>query len=255
MGEMRQMDVERSCGLSEHVISSRRGFLLASLGVVLTGCSQVTRTSRLGHTLPSPAWDARPRPPVPTDSGAAEPFESSPGVARPPRFAGVRPRSEWAGGEPVPARMNAMRPIRYVTVHHDGMSPFYGNTEQDGKKRLELIRRAHRGKPEPWGDIGYHFAVDRAGNVWECRPLNYQGAHVKYHNEGNIGVLALGNFDRQQPTEAQLSALRRHVAVLMKTFDVSSSRLRTHQEWAATACPGRNLQTYVDAARRGGVFV
>jgi hypothetical protein len=150
--------------------------------------------------------------------------------------------------------MNPMRPIRFITVHHDGMTPFYGDSTRDGMERLELIRRAHRSKPEPWGDIGYHFAVDRAGNVWECRPLNFQGAHVKFHNEGNIGVLALGNFDRQQPTEAQLGALRQHVATLMSAFHVTRDRLRTHQEWAATACPGRSLQAYMDATRRSRVF-
>ena len=30
-------------------------------------------------------------------------------------------------------------------------------------------------------DVGYHYAVDRAGRVWECRPLTWQGAHVRNH--------------------------------------------------------------------------
>jgi hypothetical protein len=230
--------------------ASRRGFLLASLGVLLGGCSSTRQTVR---TMPGPAWDVRPSPHPASDDLDRLPG-MRPGESGAPRFAGVLPRSRWAEGDPVPALMNRMKPVRYITVHHDGMSPFYGNDASSAASRLESIRRAHRGKPQPWGDIGYHFAVDRAGNVWECRPLTYQGAHVKDYNEHNVGVLALGNFDEQRPTERQLNALRRHVRVLMDTYEVSVSRLRTHQEWAATACPGRSLQSYMVSARGGGVF-
>ncbi|MDY7108758.1 MAG: N-acetylmuramoyl-L-alanine amidase, partial [Planctomycetota bacterium] len=70
----------------------------------------------------------------------------------------------------------------------------------------------------------------------------------------DIGVVALGNFDRQQPSRAQLNALRRHVRLLMSTFNVPATRLRTHQEWAPTACPGRSLQRYMVAKRDHGAF-
>jgi hypothetical protein len=181
----------------------------------------------------------------------------APAVAADPRpaeplFPGVLTRAQWASGRPIPARMNAMLPVRWITVHHDGMDPFTGDDARAAAGRLDAIRRAHVNRG--WGDIGYHFAVDRAGNVWEGRPLTWQGAHVKDHNEHNVGVVALGNFDRQQPTRAQLTALHRHVRLLMDTFSVPAARLRTHQEWAPTACPGRHLQRYMVNARTTGTF-
>lgn len=148
--------------------------------------------------------------------------------------------------------MDRMLPVQYVTVHHDGMDPFYGTDARSTAARLEAIRRAHRNKG--WGDIGYHFAVDREGRVWEGRPLAWQGAHVKNHNEGNIGVVALGNFDRQTPTPAQLQALNRIVSHLLRRYNVPLARLKTHQEWSATACPGINLQRYMITARNNRQF-
>lgn len=217
---------------------TRRGFVLASLSVLVAGCSSTSQTAR---SLPSPAWDKRPLP------AARDAVVSTPAPTAVP--GALRRRSTWAAGQPVPAMMNRMLPVQYITVHHDGMSPFTGNDERAAAGRLESIRRVHRGRG--WGDIGYHYAIDRAGNVWEGRPIAWQGAHVKDHNEGNIGVVALGNFDEQQPTAAQLEALRRHLRLLMEKHRVSVQRVRTHQEWAPTACPGRSLQAYMVQARRG----
>ncbi|MCZ6835741.1 MAG: peptidoglycan recognition family protein [Planctomycetota bacterium] len=145
--------------------------------------------------------------------------------------------------------MNRMIPIRYITVHHDGMDPFYGDSAAAAKERLELIRRGHRGRG--WGDIGYHFIVDRGGRVWEGRSMAYQGAHVKDHNEGNIGIMCMGNFEQQAPTVAQINGLNRQLADLMSRHTVAMRNVRTHQEWASTACPGRKLQAHMDSIRRG----
>jgi len=151
--------------------------------------------------------------------------------------------------------MDRMLPVRWITVHHDGMSAFNANDQPSAAARLEAIRRAHRGKG--WGDIGYHFAVDRGGRVWQGRPLRWQGAHVKDCNPGNVGVVMLGNFDIQSPSKAQTDALQMHLAWLMKAYSVPVGRLRTHQEWptAKTACPGRSLQAHMVKARRGGMLV
>lgn len=218
--------------------SSRRAFIVASLGL-LAGCT--TTGSRVA--LPGPAWPDTPEPLEP------QPLPRPPSA---PTIGGVISRAKWAKGAPVPSLMDPMLPVRYITVHHDGMHPFYAQDERSTATRLERIRAAHRGSG--WGDIGYHFIVDRAGRVWEGRPLNWQGAHVKDHNEGNIGVMAVGNFDQQSPSEAQVQALARTVASLMRSAGVPVNRVKTHQEWAVTACPGRALQAYMVKARRTGAL-
>lgn len=166
---------------------------------------------------------------------------------------GVLGRAKWSKGQPVVSLMNPMVPVRWITIHHDGMTPFVATDERSSAGRIELIRNGHRGKG--WGDIGYHFAIDRAGRVWEGRPLKWQGAHVKDHNEGNIGILVIGNFDEQSPSAMQLKALEKQVKMVMLKYKIPASRVKTHREWAGakTACPGKSLQNYVTGWRSRGI--
>lgn len=106
-----------------------------------------------------------------------------------------------------------------------------------------------------WADIGYHYVVDPAGRVWEARPIQLQGAHVKYNNEGNLGVMVMGNFEEQYPTSAASASLDDFVAELMRRHGVGVGRVYTHREIRPTACPGRNLQRVMESARsRGGAL-
>ncbi len=223
--------------------ASRRMFLLMGLGLLATGCQSdtVTRVTN----LPGPIWPDRVNSLPDADVTASYPSPRTGSRAQPP--GGVLLRDQWSRGRPAPHLMNRMLPIRYLTVHHDGMDVFRGESRAAAAERLEMIRRSHRNRS--WGDIGYHFIVDRGGRVWEGRPLMYQGAHVKDHNEGNIGVMCLGNFELQTPTDAQLRALNQYLTSLMNAFGVSMRNVRTHQEWAKTACPGRSLQRHMVAAR------
>jgi len=121
------------------------------------------------------------------------------------------------------------------------MNVFKATSKRAAQDRLELIRTAHRNKG--WGDIGYHYAIDPAGRIHECRPVTWQGAHVKDCNEGNIGIVVLGNYEDQRPNLAQLRALRKHLDQLEKIYSIPRRKVRGHKDWppASTACPGRHL--------------
>ena len=160
---------------------------------------------------------------------------------------GVRTRDSWAGGDPVPEPMDKQSPINRITVHHDGMTVFTTTSLAAAQTRLEAIRSAHRGRG--WGDIGYHYAVDPAGRIWECRPLSWSGAHVGGQNPGNIGICVLGNYEKQRPTDTQLSAVEDFVQTLMRKHSVDVREIYTHRELASTACPGRYLQPRLVAMR------
>lgn len=249
MSEFDHLDDQQE---TESVIASasRRGFMLLSLGL-LAGCAKKTALV----ALPKPPWptiDFEKSPPMPTRQPTLhklKPRIESP-VIKPSWQTSLLSRSKWSRGNPIPTRMDNMAPVRYLTVHHEGMDPFRYSDMRSTAARIEKIRKAHRGRG--WGDIGYHFIVDRGGRVWEGRPLRYQGAHVKDKNFANIGILALGNFDLQQPTQQQFRAVIQHCQNLMNAFRIPISRLRTHQEWAPTACPGHYMQSYMDRVRKGG---
>jgi len=164
---------------------------------------------------------------------------------------GVIPRSAWTSESPRVWLADPMRGISRITVHHDGMDPFFSTSRADATDRIELIRRSHVNKG--WADIGYHYVIDPGGRIYQGRPIALQGAHVKDNNEHNLGVMMLGNYDRQSPTPAASAALAAFVRAQMTHYRVVHTRVYTHQELRPTACPGTSLQSYMVAQRgRGG---
>jgi hypothetical protein len=224
---------------------SRRQFLLMSLGVMLAGCS----TQQTTTNLPGPTWRVRQLPaPPPTIDPYPAPGASTAAIDGP-----VIPRALWSPNTAIPSRMKPLGDVRFITVHHDGIGPFFDFDERSTRQRMASILRFHV-NTHKWGDIGYHYIVDRNGRVWEGRSLQYQGAHVRNHNENNIGVLLLGNFEQQSPSDRQLEAMQQHVSLLMRRYNVPISRVTTHREWetANTICPGHTLQVHMDRVRRRG---
>lgn len=221
-------------------------FLAAAALAPAIGCSSSPRTRRYApsSSAPGPRW-----PDLPIDRYT--PRNRSAVITRPEALSapsGVKRRAEWATVAAIPRRMDRMQPVRRLTVHHDGMPPVQLRNASDVASRIDLIRRAHQ--RQGWGDIGYHYVVDPFGQVWEGRPLSWQGAHVAAQNQGNLGVMVLGNFQKQRPTAAQLDALDRFVAAQMNAHRIPVARVHTHQEFAPTACPGRSLQAHMTTARR-----
>jgi hypothetical protein len=228
---------------------SRRNFLtLSGLGgaaLLLAACTPSRST-----LMPDAQWakveDINLQCPVPRRPGGMPKPTTLPALAvanSPAALPYAKPRRLWARGEPDVSVLNPMLPIAAITVHHDGLDNLVtGTSEREMADRIDLYRVGHRAKG--WGDIGYHLVIDRGGTLWQGRSVRWQGAHVKNHNEGNIGVLVMGNFEQQQPTAAQLRTLEKTLVDLMKTYAVKKSAVFTHREWpdAQTLCPGRNLQ-------------
>ncbi len=220
---------------------------LASVNGLLSGCNSASRRTS-GRVLVGTPIPENPTP----ATGAVGTRPITRGPAAPVGLpTGVIPRSRWAKYGPDPSLADAMRGIDKITIHHDGMPPQTLRGPDACAAQIETIRRGHRGNG--WADIGYHYIVDPDGRVWEGRPIALQGAHVKDQNPHNLGVLVLGNFEEQQPTPQALAALDRFVAAQMRQYRVSLNEVYTHQELAPTACPGRNLQRYMERTRaRGG---
>lgn len=243
---------------------SRRTFVGASL-LGLAACASGKPASSGSRELPRGAWLEPPTPPTPAVIAAADPAagpaQDAPAkpAAPKPEFNPIgeaalpwaKPRFLWAKGPPIRAQLNPMLPITCVTVHHDGLDELFWSTRSsDVEARLEHYRVGHLARG--WADIGYHLAIDRSGTLWQGRAIRWQGAHVQNHNEGNVGVLVMGNFDLQQPTIAQLKTLRRVIGELRTTYGIKRGRVYTHKEWpnAQTACPGRTLQPRVTEIRK-----
>lgn len=251
-----ELEAAIAAGLTRRELIERGlfGLLLAGgAAMLLGGCSSGSK--RAGSAaLPNPRWPIEdvgregPRP--------AQTYLPKQTVPQPLDIpTDVIPRSQWARGNPILSRMNrADRRFDRITIHHDGIDAFTSTSREAAARRLEQIRQAHLNrKGEPFGDIGYHYAIDPAGRVWAGRDTAWQGAHVAGQNPGNLGICMLGNYNRQQPNGAQRAALDRFVRFQMSRLNVAIGRVKTHKELAQTECPGVSLQSYVVATRRVGM--
>ena len=158
------------------------------------------------------------------------------------------PRSTITAVLPRMEDIQPMGDIRKMTVHHTGFpEPWLADDATTTANHLAAIQTLHRDPSgRNWADIGYHYAVDRMGRIWQLRDLRFQGAHVKNHNQQNIGIVVLGNFDIQQPPGAQLTALAALLNFMFTAYD--NLEVHTHQQLAdgPTSCPGKHLQKWMD---------
>jgi hypothetical protein len=224
----------------------RSGLALGAF-FAIAGCETSPRRARTAdaHT-PNPAdWEFKSHRPRWLDGADLSGSGAAPGVVS---------RASWTSARPIISDTNPMNGISRITVHHDGMNAFTNTSQPAAAQRLESIRRAHV-SGNGWADIGYHYVIDPAGRVWEARPVSLQGAHVKDNNEHNLGVMVMGNYDEQSPTNASARALDDFVAAMMRKYRVPVARVYTHQEIKPTACPGRSLQYLMESTRsRGGAL-
>lgn len=162
----------------------------------------------------------------------------------------VIPRAAWAPLDPakVPNAL-PMGGITRITVHHDGIDGSADlKTYDQVLSHIQSIRLYHLSRG--WADVGYHFLIDPMGRVWKGRPLNWQGAHVSGDNEENVGIVLLGNFQEQHPSEPAMETLKILIKGLKERYNVPDHRVYTHRELSGrTECPGDHLQAIIERVR------
>jgi len=159
----------------------------------------------------------------------------------------IIPRSEWtstpnrrAGRDLKPSEVTA------IAVHY----PATGNTKHKGETkaqtaaRLRGWRELHVRPPRSWADIGYNYAIDQAGRVWDLTGLN-RGAHAgtAKANRESVGVLLIvGN--KETPTDAMLASFRELRAWIIKRLP-KAAEVRPHSSYVSTACPGDKIRRLI----------
>ncbi len=252
---------------------TRRELIIGGLGMLaLGGCetTQTTSTSVSAVDRPGPLWPSVSHRPVVTGQpelvavapppprmvtpkrNTPQPKRPTPPVTMTMGQLQVIPRSSWAKASPIKSRIRKMGSVSRITVHHEGWTPVWFTDTTQTAARLDAIRRGHLSRLRA-GDIGYHYIIDRAGRIWQGRDDDYQGAHVRSNNPNNIGIMVLGNFEKQSPSSAQYATLRNLLIALKRQHKVPTSRVYTHKEITRTSCPGRVLQSHMVNLRRSGL--
>jgi hypothetical protein len=116
-------------------------------------------------------------------------------------------------------------PVTNLIVHHTATK----NRDRDPKATIRSIYRYHT-VTQGWGDIGYNFLIDEAGNVYKGRYSHDEGAtadnitgnnsvgkgvragHAYGFNAGTVGVALLGTLTSVDATSAAKTSLEKFLA-------------------------------------------
>ncbi len=191
------------------------------------------------------AAQLRPSPsPLPTRAAPGAPPRSPPPAQ--PGAPRLITRADW-GADPQYMTWPASRvPVRKFALHHTASS----DGGSDPAASIRAIYYYHA-VTLGWGDIGYNYIVDRAGNIYEGRAggVNTVGAHVENANEGVDGIALLGTYQDARPTDAMVSAVVSLIAWRARAQGIdpqaSSSivgrmlpNIFAHRDLMITDCPG-----------------
>lgn len=106
---------------------------------------------------------------------------------------------------------------------------------------VDSIHRHHR-DVNGWLGFGYHFFINRGGNVFNGRPMNSEGAHTLGYNHTSIGVCFEGNFESMHMTQEQVDAGIELVRYIRKLYP--EVRVARHADLnQKNRCPGENFRT------------
>lgn len=201
--------------------------------------------------------------------------EEAAGQAKP--YVGPRPRittrKGWGADERLREKNFAYtKTVKAAFVHHSASGNNY-RCSQAGSV-LRSIYRYHV-KSSGWRDIGYNFAVDKCGNIYEGRAGGVAkpvlGAHTLGFNSNSMGIAVLGSFGSSSPPAASVTAIARLTAWKLglyganprgKTYlksgggnlykkgrNVRLHVISGHRDGFATECPGSRLYQKLGKAR------
>jgi N-acetyl-anhydromuramyl-L-alanine amidase AmpD len=144
-----------------------------------------------------------------------------------------------------------VRPITTIIIHCTATRPDWRAGQGIAEKVAE-VRRWHLERG--FNDIGYHYLIDRDGQVMVGRELARIGAHVKGHNTGSIGIALFGGHGAAESdrfadnfTPEQADALETLLDHLREEFNVRT--ISGHNEYAAKACPGFRVRDWLDSRK------
>ncbi|MFJ2373606.1 peptidoglycan recognition protein [Streptomyces sp. NPDC087769] len=192
-------------------------------------------------------------------------------------YIGPRPRivtrKGWGADEKLRERKFVYTgKVKAAFIHHSATGNNYKCSQAPSV--LRGIYRYHV-KSSGWRDIGYNFAVDKCGNIYEGRAGGVTkavlGAHTLGFNANSMGIAVLGTFTKSNPPAAAVNAVAKLTAWKLGLFGanprgkvtlvsggsnkykkgkkVKLNVISGHRDGFATECPGARLYKKLGSAR------
>ncbi|WP_405459230.1 N-acetylmuramoyl-L-alanine amidase [Streptomyces sp. NBC_00101] len=186
---------------------------------------------------------------------------------------GIVTRKGWGADEKLRESQFAYTTtVKAAFIHHSATGNNY--TCSQVPSILRGIYRYHV-KSSGWRDIGYNFAVDKCGTIYEGRAGGVTravlGAHTLGFNSNTMGIAVLGSFATTNPPAAAVTAVAKLTAWKLGLFGANPKGTTTlvsgggnkykkgtsvkmnvisgHRDGFATECPGARLYKKLGTTR------
>ncbi|WP_405617302.1 peptidoglycan recognition protein [Streptomyces sp. NBC_01508] len=218
--------------------------------------------------------DAATKPNTP--NAATKPNTANTGTAAKP-YTAPRPkiisRKGWGANEKLrEKRLGYTKTVKAAFVHHSATGNNY--TCKQAPSVIRGIYRYHV-TSSGWRDIGYNFAIDKCGNIYEGRAGGVtkpvMGAHTLGFNTNSTGIAVLGSYSTTNPPAAVTTAVAKLSAWKLglhginprgkvtltsaggnkyaKGKKVSMNAVSGHRDGFVTDCPGNKLYSKLGTIR------
>ncbi|MFQ5945180.1 MAG: N-acetylmuramoyl-L-alanine amidase [Anaerolineae bacterium] len=198
----------------------------------------------------------QPGPTIQEAQASIQTADVAEGVPRPK----IISRAGWGARENLVTLVPQIEPAEKVIIHHTATRNF----AEDPAAGVRAVFYYHA-VTQGWGDIGYNYLIDVAGNIYEGRKGGdgVVGSHALQFNHGSIGIALLGDFSGAEVPSEMERALTELVSWLSDRFgidprevsefhDLELPNILAHRDVIYTTCPGRlaydRLVSYRDTA-------
>ena len=124
---------------------------------------------------------------------------------------------------------------KYIILHH---------VKETGRRYdINEIHQWHLKREtngEKWAGFGYHFYVDKDGEIFIGRPVDTIGSHTLNYNSVSVGICFEGDFNVERMTEKQLDAAVLLISILSVGY--KNAKIRRHKDFnKEETCPGKKF--------------
>ena len=204
-------------------------------------------SAQVENTVTTPTPPAKPSNntnQTPLNKAATKPVVSRPAIVS---------RQEWKAKAAVGEVKQ--HTLRFITIHHTATLQ---KKAVDIAKKMQGLQnfsqnegRLDSGKIKPaWFDVPYHFYIAADGTIAEGRELKFIGdTNTDYDPTGHALIVLEGNFETEQPSAEQQKSLRELATWLAVQYKIPADEIKAHNDYASTACPGKNLKQWLPELR------
>lgn len=115
-------------------------------------------------------------------------------------------RSDWAAHKNRSRKMHDDWDYTKIAIHHAGRSFMCGPAALQLQDIQDM--QMNRGA-DAMDDIGYHYALDCFGNVFEGRDIRFKGESVHHYNTGVIGIVLMENLSISEEGHDSVAGVRK----------------------------------------------